>query len=116
MIERIGTTRSGKPIDLVWHFENGGRKVLSVSAFVDLHDRYDVFVTLEVKWWEALWSAEAKLSKTEATYRELLMDQEFDLGSEEIERLGLQLGLHTSIERMGFGRTELLFPRMTRKS
>lgn len=114
MIERIGTTRSGKPIELVWQFENGRRKVLSVSAFADSADNYDVFVTLEVKWWDTVWSKDP-FSKTEKdVLRDLLEGKEFDVGQEGIARFGQQLGLRDSIERMEFGRRELLFPRFKR--
>ena len=111
MKERIGTTRSGKPIELDWQFENGRRKVLSVSAFADEGDNYDVFVTLEVKWWDAVWSKDPKSNTEEDVFRNLLKDKEFDIGLDVIAKFGQQLGLRDSIERIEFGRRELLFPR-----
>lgn len=103
MRERIGTTRSKKPIELIWSFDNGIRIIKSFSRFALPNDQFDLYAVCDSRAFRFRQSKDG-VSEYEAaaliSVAEIIRES---LGEENIDRISDQLGIRNSLDRYGYG-------------
>ena len=111
MRDRIGTTRSGKPIVLVWTFVDGIRIIESISLFTDAEDEFDSIAAGEAKCLLGQRSPDA-VGNYEANHLEqVLVRKRMAFGEDKFWEVGARIGCLTSYDVNVHGQS-LLYPRL----
>ena len=111
MKDRIGTTRSGKSIEVVWAFVDGIRIIESMSWFDDADDEFDAIAVGEAKCVLGQRSADPVGQYESSLLEPLVFSRRLELGEEKFWEVGAKTGCVTSYDVNVHGRS-LLYPRV----
>ena len=110
MRDRIGTTRSGKPIEVIWAFVDGLRIVESLSSFTDAEDEFDAIAVTEAKSMLGQRSRDKVAQYESALLHHVVSNKRREFGEDKFWEIGAVLGIVTSYDVNELGRS-LLYPR-----
>lgn len=99
MRERIGTTRSGKLIEIDWVFINGKWILKEIVWFVDPADTFDQFAALEETTMIRIDSPDQRSQQDAIQLEEALSEFAKSPGMKRVFAEARRLGVHTSPQR-----------------
>ena len=111
MKDRIGTTRSGKPIEIIWAFVDGIRIIESLSRFADEDDDFDVIAVAEAKCLLSQMSGDEVAQFESSLLKPVAWRKRIEFGEEKFWEVGARTGCTSSYDINLHGRS-LLYPRM----
>lgn len=109
MLERIGTTRFGNPVEVFWYFDKSEISILWVSRFDNKAEEYDGVAVLEARSIVCFRSSQSTLRVRVEPLEAVTRAKRRRLGAKAFRREAITLGHTTSVDRTNYGRT-LLYP------
>ena len=111
MKDRIGTTRSGKAIELTWDFIQGRRIALSMTVFDQEADEFDAVVVAQSKCSDYALSQDPVAQYEAEEIEDLMGERLKNFGEDRLLEMAAQMGLHTAMDIRRYGQS-LYFPRL----